>query len=340
MSRNQIRIQPPNRSVGSNRIPGTSKVRRPFWLPAPSFYVLSFAVSIAMFFFIWAMLHEGGGETAFVVAGIGSSLALAGGVFLREVILRRARQRYLIFERQLDHNLDYLPKDSNQATGMHKISVKKNTFLVEQVKRKSDAARVLGHLPDGHWEVFELCNQYLSLNNNQLQNVGVGSPRLAALRRGKEIVEKLHKFHLLKWVEIETRRLTGEANKQVEFSDKIELSQRAVTAIDSALEFFPGEEKLQESKEALDEFIGSIRISYWIEQAERETFKKNYREAISLYRDALFYLARENVQHFEKEILADRINKEIETIRNLESGNSRNMKFSRDVKNLDQNEND
>lgn len=340
MERKHFQIQQAQRLNRYSKTSRKSKSGSPYWLPVSSFYVLSFAIAIAIFFLIWAILHEGREETPWIIAGVGSSIILLAAVFLREVVLRRARKRYLRAERQLDYNLDNFAHSPRVDSGVYKISLKKNSFLIEQIKRKSEAARVLGHVPDGHWDVFELCNEYLLLNESQLQSVGVGSPRLGALRRGKEIVDKLHKFHLLNWVEIETRLLTEEANKQVELSDKIELSQRAVTAIDSALEFYPEEEKLQESKLALDEFIGSVRVSYWIELAERETFKQNYRQAISLYRDALFYLARENVHHLEKKVIADRVNAEIQHIRNLEAGNLKNVENLRKMEFVKNNEDD
>ena len=141
------------------------------------------------------------------------------------------------------------------------------------------------------------------------------------MRRGKGIVEALHKFHLLNWVEIETRLLTEEANNQVELSDKIELVQRSMIAVDSALEFYPDDEKLIDSKAALSDFISSIKISYWVELAEKEVFKENFKEAVSFYRDALFYLAREDVNEVEKNMIAEKINFEIERIRKLESRN-------------------
>ncbi len=340
MNRKQTIIQQPHRLIRDRKSSGYSGHRRPFWLPASSFYVLSFAVAFAIFILIWATLHDEGEVTPWIVAGIGSSIVLVTAVFLREVIFRSARTRYLRAERQLDYHWDSFEKGANINSDAKKISLSKNNFLIEQVRKKSEAARILEHVPDGHWEVFELCNEYLLLNAGQLQSVRIGSPRLAALRRGKEIVEKLQKFHLLNWVEIETHLLTEEANKQVELADKIELSQRAVIAIDSALEFYPDEKKLQDSKIALNEFISSIRVSYWIEQAERESFKKNYRESISLYRDALFYLARENVHHFEKTLIAERVNSEIEKIRNLMHENPHSGRFSQNIRKLVDNEND
>ena len=72
-----------------------------------------------------------------------------------------------------------------------------------------------------------------------------------------------------------------------------------------------------ESEAAVKEFIISIRVSHWIEQAERAAFKGNYKRAVSHYKDALFFLARENVQNREIELTADRINSEIERLREV-----------------------
>ncbi len=279
--------------------------------------MLSFAIALAVFFVLWATLHDGREDLPLMVAGISASIVLVAAVFLREYVLRRARLRYLRFERQLDYNLNNLVSAPNVDSSEFKLSLKRNAYLVDQLSKKSDAAKVLGHLPDGHWDVFELCDEYLSLNDVQLQTVGVGSPRLAALRRGKEIVQKLHKFHLLKWVEIETRSLTEEASRLEELSEKVQLTKEALAAIDSALEFYPDEATLLESKLVLEEFISSVRISHWIGQAEREALKKNYIESISLYRDSLFYLAREKVDSDEKTLIAKKINDEIERIRAL-----------------------
>jgi Tfp pilus assembly protein PilN len=336
----QFRNHQPQRVFKRNSGRVSRRPGSPFWLPASGFYILSIAVTIAVFFLVWAILLEGGEDSPWIISGISASFVLGSAVFVREIVLRKARQRYLRSERQLDYNLNNIVVHSTVNRDVYKVSLKRNAALIEHIKRKSDAAKVLGHLPDGHWDVFELCVEYLSINKEQLETVGVGSPRLAALRRGKEIIEDLHKFHLLCWVEIESRQLTQEANNQIELSDKIELSQRALIAIDSALQFYPEEKKLLESKDALNEFIASIKISHWIEQAEREAFKKNYREAVSHYRDALFYLARENVRYEEKKTIADRIKKEIEKVRRLENKISLAKQKSQKIKYITDNEND
>lgn len=291
--------------------------RRPFWLPASNYYVLAIAVTIAFFFLVWGILHEGADDTPWIPAGISASAVLIGAVILREVILRRARNQYLLAQKQLDHNLNNIAHHSRRSQHTNKLSVEKNAAIIKEIEKKSEAAQILGKLPEGHLEVFEMCDEYLRVNKKELETVGIGSPRLAALRRGKEKVQNLHRFHLLAWAEIESRGLTRDAKNRVTMSEKLEAAQKALTVLDSALQFYPGETQLSESADALREFVASIKISHWVEQAERSAFKGNYKRAISHYRDALFFLARENIHNEEKEIIAEKINSEIAKLREI-----------------------
>lgn len=311
---------------GPNRVPPVQKYkgaarayRRPFWLPASNYYVLSIAVTIAFFFLVWGILHDGTGEAPWIPAGIGASLLLCGAVFLREVVLRRAHRRYVAAQRLLDDSLSWRALAVERSRNPNKLTLEKNAAILKQIRQKSDAARVLAKLSDGHWEVFEMCGEYLTISLNELKTVAVGSPRLAALHRGREKVRELHHYHLLRWAEIEARNLTQDARNRAKISERLDIAQRALTVIESALEFYPEESNLLESEKAIKEFIASIKISHWIERAERAAFKNNYKQALSLYRDALFYLGRENVQSEERRLIADRINSEIDKIRRLES---------------------
>ncbi|MEP6903844.1 MAG: hypothetical protein ABJA66_19130, partial [Actinomycetota bacterium] len=148
----------------------------------------------------------------------------------------------------------------------------------------------------------------------KLETVGAGSPRLAALRRSREIVNNLHKFHLLTWAEIESRRLTQEAKNRVTMAEKTETAQKALNVLTNALTFYPNEQRLIESEQAVKEFVVSIRVAHWIEQAERSAFKGNFKRAVSHYKDVLFFLARENTQSKETDLLAEQINVEIKNI--------------------------
>lgn len=288
--------------------------RPPFWLPAVNYYVLALAVSIAFFFLVLGMLHEGD-EAPWFPALIGASLVLIAAVVLREIILRKARNRFLSAQKKLDYNIKNVGLHASANRSANKLSVAQNAAIIQEIAKKSDAAKVLARLPEGHLEVFEMCNEYLQINEKELETVGVGSPRLAALRRGREVVRDLHHFHLLSWAEIESLALTQEAKNRVTISEKLETAQKALSVLDSALQFYPNEARLIESETALQEFIASIKISHWIEQAERSAFKGNYKRAINHYRDALFFLARGNVRSNEKDIIAGKINSEIEKLR-------------------------
>lgn len=291
------------------------KYRQPFWLPASSFYILAIAISIAFFFLVWGILQEGDEPMPWIPAGIGASLVLVGAVLLREIVLRKARNRFLRAQKKLDYNLDGVTRLAKAYAPEKKLSLERNAQIIKQIQKKSEAARVLMKLSDGHLEVAEICREYLEINKQEFENVGVGSPRLAALRRGKEIVEELHKFHLLTWAETETRALTREAKNRVTVAEKIETAQKALDVLESALFYYPDEHRLSESEEAVREFIISIRVGHWIEQAERAAFKGNKKRAISHYKDALYFLARENPQNKETDLIAEKINGEIEKLK-------------------------
>ncbi len=282
-------------------------------------------MTVAFFFLVWGILHEGDEETPFIVAGIGASLVLGSAVVIREIFLRKARHRYLLVERKLDYNVKNFSLPSKLSNNdFDKLTLEKNAAIIKEIQKKSEKARGLGNFSNGHLEVLEICNKYLSVAEKQLETVRVGSPRLAGLRRGREIVGELHRYHLLSWAEIEARELTQKARNYVTVSEKLNTAQEALNIVEQALQFYPQEARLTESESALKDFIASIKISHWIEQAERSAFKGSYKRAISLYRDALFFLAREDLKNEDREAITDKINVEIESLRQL----SANKKLS------------
>jgi hypothetical protein len=304
---NQIRRFPP--PLKSNPV----KSGRPFWLPASNYYILAAAVAIGLFFLIWGILHDGD-DAPWIAAGIGASAILISAVFLREIVLRKARNRYLLVQKRLDYNLDNVRLHTKARAADSKLTLEKNAEIIKQIQKKSDAAKILMKLADGHQQVFEMCGEYLEINRRELENVGAGSPRLAGLRRGREIVSDLHRFHLMSWAEIETRNLTQDAKNRATIAEKTETAQKALNVIQTALQYYPNELRLIESEDAINEFVTSIRVSHFVEQAERSAFKGNYKRAISHYKDALFFLARENKPNSETDLLAEQINSEIQKI--------------------------
>ena len=140
--------------------------RRPFWMPAMSYYVLAMAVAAAIFFLVWGILYDNAVETPWVTSGIGASIVLAGAVIIREVILRRARNQFFRHQRAIDNAKSNYGSERREQG---KLSVERNAAIIKQIRQKSDAAKVLNTLSAGHREVFELCAEYLTLVDRDLK---------------------------------------------------------------------------------------------------------------------------------------------------------------------------
>jgi hypothetical protein len=294
--------------------------RRPFWLPASNYYVLAVAVSGAFFFLIWGILHDEGDETPWITAGVSASILLAGAVVLREVILRRARIKQYQMERKIGANFASVGRRIGDNRPRAKLTLQQNAAILADIKQKSNAATVLNKFSAGHREVFELCSEYVGRNEEELRSVNAGSPRFSALLKGRNAATGIHRYHLLQWAEIEARQLINEANTRADATERVKAANEAMSVIEYALESYPTESSLLESRKVLIELILSIKISVIIEHAERAAFSRDYREAIGHYRDALFYLGRDNLNTGERQQAADRINAEIERLRSLERG--------------------
>ena len=294
--------------------------RRPFWLPASNYYVLSIAISIALFFLVWGMLHDTGEEMPWVPAGVIASVLLCVAVILREVILRRATGRLLRQQRTMENRIaaTNLRAQISDPRNVQKLTIEKNAVVLREIRQKSDAAKLLSKFSSSHREVFEMCDEYMSLNEYELKSVNPNSPRLAPLLKGRSAVADTHRYHLLKWAEIESRTLSVEAQNRSRTTDKVEAAQNALTVIDTALQYYPQEQSLLQSREVLQEMVVSIKVSNWVERAERAAFKGQLARAKSLYRDALFYLARDHVESEWRTAVALRIDSEIENLSMIE----------------------
>ncbi len=285
-----------------------SRHRRPFWLPASNYYMLTASVAIAFFFLVWGILNDGHDQTPWIPAGVGAAVVLGSAVVLREVILRDARRRYLISQHHIDQSVKGIARRVREREPA-KLTLERNASILSEISRKSEAAKVLGRFAEGHREVFELCDEYLAAVTRELPNVGAGSPRIAALRRGTDVAGRYHYYHLLQWAEIESRTLTQEASKRDKIADKLESTQSALGVVEFALRAYPQESALLESQKVLLQLVSSIKISDLIERAERSAFKGNHKRALNLYQDALFFLQRDNPET-EGEV-GDHINEEI-----------------------------
>ena len=280
---------------------------------------MAVAFCAAFFFVVWGVLHDMGDEAPWITAGISSSMLLCGAVILREVILRRAQARLVRERREFDARHVHLPARSAYGRASNKLTLERNASILDEIGRKSEAARVLNKFSVGHREVFELCSDYISYNESELKNVSAGSPRLTALLKGRSAAAETHRFHLLRWAEIEVTNLTQQAQTRVHRDEKLEAANAALEVIDESLASYPSEISLLQSRALLQDLVVSIKVSDAIERAERAAFERDYSLARTLYRDALFDLGRDNVQSAARDQAAKRINEEIERIRALES---------------------
>jgi hypothetical protein len=294
--------------------------RRPFWYSAINYYLLASAVCLFLFFLGWGLLHDAGEETPSITSGIGALLLLGGAVLMREALLKRSVHA-VQGASQLQHIRDDMrPRPPLPPQTSDKLTIERNAALISEIGRKSDAAEVLGSYAAVHREIFDLCDAYLTKSGLELRHIGIGSPRLGALRKGRETVSRYHRYHLLRWAEIETGNLNRRAMETAAASDKVDAAHSALGIIDFALGFYPEERPLIDSRAALGEIVVSIEVSALVEEAEREVFQGNIRNARRNYRDALFLLGRDNVHNEGRDIAAERIIAEIEKLDRADYG--------------------
>jgi len=291
-----------------------AKNQSPFWIPGLSYYFLSFAVALTLFFLIWAVLIETGESTPFIPAGMLASLFLVAAFVVREVLIKRARNRQLEAQRQLDLNLDGISPVRVQPR-LKKLTIVENRNLLTQIFEKSEAAGVLKHLPEAHWEVFDLCERYLAKTRREIARTHINSPRFGPISKGRGKVKKLHKHHLMRWAKEQAGLLSIDSKAvRMSYADRIDQAESARECLSIALGYYPREKNLRESHEALKEYVSSIKISQKMDQASRAALRGNHQHAVRLYRDVLHQLTREYLRDREKEAIAEKVKSEIQKL--------------------------
>lgn len=258
--------------------------RRPFWLPALTYYFLTIAVAIAIFFLVWGILAEAKEENPWIAAGLISSTSMILAILVREVVLRHRRNTIFLAQKRLDRSILSVPVAVRREE-QNKLTLERNSILLGEIARKSEAATVLGNFSEGHREVFELCAQYLSVATKQLPHVGVGSPRLAAIQKGRGTAERLHQEHMLRWAEIEIRNNIALRDDE-RVSRRLDGAKKALKAALTALEIYPDNSDLLTSRLAIEEFILSLRIAHAVERAERAEGEGEFKKALEGFIEA------------------------------------------------------
>lgn len=280
-------------------------VRRRFWLATSSYVMLATAAALAVFCLVWWLSNGEEEGSEWILAGLCASATIGAAIIVREVILRKLYIRYRL-EQERNERIN-----RNAVASKGKLTLEKHAALLRGLEKKSYETNTSATVPQTHLEMFRSCTDYLARTDREIPMTQVGSPRLAAFKHGQGVVRNLHKHHLLMWAAGESNILTQEAKIRVTISEKIETAQRALSVLESALQYYPQETQLLDSVKAIKSFIVSVKISHLTEEAEKEAFKGRYEKAIDLYYDALFYLSkeekdldREEKNYVEREISA------------------------------------
>jgi tetratricopeptide (TPR) repeat protein len=279
-------------------------------MPSVSGYMTAAAAaSAALFFVLWWMLQ--GEETPWVPAGLAASVVMLVAASARVVVMRRARTRHVREQDRHEWNGRSMnqrsSKPSPRSAGLHAAALR-------ALQKQSAEANATDSPPEAHRELYDLCTDYLAGAEQAWRSPGISPEGRLALRAGQERVRTLQRHHLLTWARGSALALTHEAQQRARLYEKVEIANRALDCIDSALKAYPEEEELNRSARAVREFITSSRVAHWVELAERAVFKGYYRRAIDCYRDALFYLTRDGPDQ-DREAGAERISREIELLR-------------------------
>jgi hypothetical protein len=280
-------------------------------MPSSAGYLAAaIVIAVGLFFALWWMLVRGGDEAPWLPAGLAASVVLLVALSAREVVMRRAWTRYL-----LDNGISPKHKSPTRSSSSrsHKkgFSASVHSAALRTIQKQSTAADMPSSSPEAHLDVAQLCHEYLSSTDEAMRSGSMGSEKGIALRAGQERVRSLHKHHLLTWARGQSRALTYEAQQRARTFEKIETANKALECIDSALRVFPEEPELKESKNAIGEFIASVKVAHWVELAERSAFKGHYRRAIDRYRDALFYLNQDVVKEDVRAAGTEKIERQI-----------------------------
>src|SRR5260370_23501079 len=299
------------RSSNARRSEGSAlrggRARRP---SASGFMAAAAAAAAVIFFILWWMLQ--GEESPWVPAGLAASVVMLVAASAREIGVPRSFARYLLEQDKHQERSRESGESSSRLVNMQSVSSHASALRV--VQKRSAKADASESNPEAHLECYRLCVDYLASAEEALRLPNLAPENRVALRSGQDRVRTLQKHHLLAWARSSARTLTREAQQRARLYQKVEVANRALDCIDSALKIYPDEEELNESAGAVREFITSSRVAHWVELAERAAFKGYYRRAIHFYPAPLFFLTRGTPTN-DPGAAAERVTREIELLR-------------------------
>jgi hypothetical protein len=291
---------------------GASSQRRPSRQKSSTapYVMVAVFTAAALFFVLWWIFMVSGDESPWIPAGLAAAIVMLISLVAREAFSRRAHDRsHSTTERRESH---VSGETAHHRGGSRTLNM--NSAALRAIQKQSSEADA-GNLPDLHLETFRACRDYLDNSEELLKGGEISRESRAALRSGQERVRALERHHMLSWARTSSAEITQDAQLRVRLSDKIETALRAISVIKAAQKYFPEELELAESVHAINEYIASAQVAHWVELAERNAFRGQYRRAIDRYRDALFYLARGEIREELRIETAEKIGREIELLR-------------------------
>lgn len=280
-----------------------------------TYYFVTLAVGVLVFVLVASWLNNGVDDAPFIIASLCAVAAVGGLVLFEELYLRPRRVRAKA-SRKLSKRV--LGATRRRAAGEgEKFSLSRNEDFLNEISKKSEAAKVLGKFADAHKEVYELCESYLELITLELDRVRVGSPRIAAFRKGSRFAKDRHRFHMLKWAEISSRSFSEEARSDQSVKEKIDAAENARSAVDRAIVSYPDEPALTESRSLLESFILTARVGDSIEAAEMEARSGNGRAALDKYKRVLRDVDKFDGHLPERPFIRNKLMLEIEKLSEL-----------------------
>jgi hypothetical protein len=274
------------------------------------YMVAAAAAAFALFFLLWWMLQSE--DTPWVPAGLAASVVMLVAASARQVLMRRTLRRHILAQEKHGRHRESHMRSSARRRNFHSITIQTDALRILQ--KRALEADANDSVPEDHLAVYRLCVDYLASAEEALLSPVLPSESRLGLIAGQERVRALQRKHMLAWARSAARSLTHEAQQRVRLHEKVEIANRALDCLDSALKVYSDAEELDQSAVAVREFIMSSRVAHWVELAERAAFKGYYRRAIDCYRDALFYLTRDTMDQ-NREAAAERITREIDLLR-------------------------
>ena len=274
-------------------------------------YMVATGIGGATLFFIllWAFTTGANDDAPWVPAGLAAGVLVLVAIGAREVVGRQSNARRAPYSERWESTSG---ETASGRTGSRTLS--RNTAALKTLQKMSSEADS-GTSPERHLDAYHTCEEYLNGTEELMRGAEISRESRAALRSGQERVRSMQRHHMLMWARVAASQITQDAQQRVRLSDKIETALRGVSVIKTARRHYPDEIELIESEAAIGEFIASVKVAHWVELAERNAFRGQFKRAIDRYHDALFYLGRESLREELRIETSTRIGREIELLR-------------------------